>query len=165
METVKIVITTEEEMINLGKVIGSLAYPNMIITMNGDLGAGKTTMTKGIGSELGIRRTINSPTFTIMVKTQSSEISKELADLSFTNIKARYGFSSFPRYDAPPYVAYVTEERENASGEIFIILSGMDTELTFDVAKLSPISFTGSPLYTEGMMTCESLQLPYPVRI
>lgn len=66
METVKIVITTEEEMINLGKVIGGLAYPNMIITMNGDLGAGKTTMTKGIGSELGIRRTINSPTFTIM---------------------------------------------------------------------------------------------------
>ena len=56
----------EEEMIKLGSAIGSLSYPNMIITMNGDLGAGKTTMTKGIGKSLGIKRIINSPTFTIM---------------------------------------------------------------------------------------------------
>ena len=34
--------------------------------MNGDLGAGKTTLTKGIGLALGIKRVINSPTFTIM---------------------------------------------------------------------------------------------------
>lgn len=66
METLKVIVTTEEEMINLGMVIGSLAFPNMIITMNGDLGAGKTTMTKGIGKQLGIKRVINSPTFTIM---------------------------------------------------------------------------------------------------
>ena len=66
METLKVIVTTEEEMINLGMMIGSLAFPNMIITMNGDLGAGKTTMTKGIGKQLGIKRVINSPTFTIM---------------------------------------------------------------------------------------------------
>lgn len=66
METLKVIVTTEEEMINLGMVIGGLAFPNMIITMNGDLGAGKTTMTKGIGKQLGIKRVINSPTFTIM---------------------------------------------------------------------------------------------------
>lgn len=66
METLKINIKTEEEMIELGSAIGSLSYPNMIITMNGDLGAGKTTMTKGIGKSLGIKRVINSPTFTIM---------------------------------------------------------------------------------------------------
>ena len=66
METLKINIKTEEEMIELGSAIGSLSYPNMIITMNGDLGAGKTTMTKGIGEALEINRVINSPTFTIM---------------------------------------------------------------------------------------------------
>lgn len=66
METLKVIVETEEEMINLGMMIGSLAFPNMIITMNGDLGAGKTTMTKGIGKQLGIKRVINSPTFTIM---------------------------------------------------------------------------------------------------
>ena len=45
----KITIKTHDEMVNLGYQIGSMAFPNMIITMEGDLGAGKTTMTKGIG--------------------------------------------------------------------------------------------------------------------
>ena len=38
----------------------------MVITMEGDLGAGKTTMTKGIALGLGIKDIVNSPTFTIM---------------------------------------------------------------------------------------------------
>lgn len=66
MKTVKFTIKTEEEMINLGQRIGALVYPNMVITMNGNLGAGKTTITKGIGKAMGIKRVINSPTFTIM---------------------------------------------------------------------------------------------------
>lgn len=57
---------TAEDIIQLGKTIGLLAFPNMVITMEGDLGAGKTTMTKGIGESLEIKRVINSPTFTIM---------------------------------------------------------------------------------------------------
>ncbi len=57
---------TPEDIIDLGRKIGKLAFPNMVITMEGDLGAGKTTMTKGIGESLEIKRVINSPTFTIM---------------------------------------------------------------------------------------------------
>ncbi|MGD9886755.1 MAG: tRNA (adenosine(37)-N6)-threonylcarbamoyltransferase complex ATPase subunit type 1 TsaE [Bacilli bacterium] len=60
------VIENEQTMVNLGKTIGELALPNMVIALNGDLGAGKTTLTKGIGLGLGIKKTINSPTFTIM---------------------------------------------------------------------------------------------------
>ena len=61
-----IIIKNFNEMIDLGKRIGSLAFPNMVITMEGDLGAGKTTMTKGIALGLGITTIINSPTFTIL---------------------------------------------------------------------------------------------------
>ena len=61
-----IIIKTEEEMNKLGQIIGSLCYPKIVLAMNGDLGAGKTTLTKGIGKALGIKRVINSPTFTIM---------------------------------------------------------------------------------------------------
>ena len=50
----------------LGVDIVSCAYPNLVIALVGDLGAGKTTLTKGIGLALGIKRVINSPTFTIM---------------------------------------------------------------------------------------------------
>lgn len=37
-----------------------------LILLNGDLGAGKTTLTQFIGKALGVRRTINSPTFNII---------------------------------------------------------------------------------------------------
>ena len=62
----KIYINNVDEIIKLGEKIGELAFPNMLITMNGDLGAGKTTMTKGIAKGLGIEKVVNSPTFTIM---------------------------------------------------------------------------------------------------
>lgn len=59
-------INSATDMINLGEQIGNNVFPGAIITMLGDLGAGKTTMTKGIGKSLGVQRTINSPTLTIM---------------------------------------------------------------------------------------------------
>ncbi|EKN64492.1 tRNA (adenosine(37)-N6)-threonylcarbamoyltransferase complex ATPase subunit type 1 TsaE [Schinkia azotoformans] len=37
-----------------------------VITLEGDLGAGKTTFTKGLAQGLGVTRTVNSPTFTII---------------------------------------------------------------------------------------------------
>ncbi len=37
-----------------------------ILCLRGDLGAGKTTWTKALGKALGVKGTINSPTFTIM---------------------------------------------------------------------------------------------------
>ncbi|WP_281658993.1 tRNA (adenosine(37)-N6)-threonylcarbamoyltransferase complex ATPase subunit type 1 TsaE [Halobacillus sp. Cin3] len=41
-----------------------------VLTLEGDLGAGKTTFTKGLGKGLGVKRTINSPTFTIIKEYQ-----------------------------------------------------------------------------------------------
>ena len=38
----------------------------MTITLDGDLGAGKTAWTRFFGQALGVKRTMNSPTFTIM---------------------------------------------------------------------------------------------------
>lgn len=38
----------------------------VIITLDGDLGAGKTTWTKSFGKALGVKSVINSPTFTIL---------------------------------------------------------------------------------------------------
>ena len=57
---------TPQETKNLGVKMGSLSKPNMVWTMSGDLGAGKTTLTQGIARGLGITRTVSSPTFTIL---------------------------------------------------------------------------------------------------
>lgn len=63
-------IKTYAETIALGKKLGDLLKPGMVICLNGNLGAGKTTFTKGIGQSLGIKRVINSPTFTILKQYQ-----------------------------------------------------------------------------------------------
>ncbi len=54
------------ETMKLGEKIADYLSPNMVITLDGDLGAGKTTFTKGLGSGLGIKDTISSPTFNIL---------------------------------------------------------------------------------------------------
>jgi tRNA threonylcarbamoyladenosine biosynthesis protein TsaE len=56
----------ENESIDLGYKLGLLLENPSTILLEGDLGAGKTTFTKGIGKALGVEKTINSPTFTIM---------------------------------------------------------------------------------------------------
>ena len=55
-----------DETVELGKRIGKNLIPGDVILLTGDLSAGKTTITKGIGASLGVKRVINSPTFTIV---------------------------------------------------------------------------------------------------
>lgn len=58
--------TSAEETVELGKKIGSFLKKGDIIAMQGTLGAGKTTITKGIAQALGINETITSPTFCLI---------------------------------------------------------------------------------------------------
>ncbi|MBX0359584.1 tRNA (adenosine(37)-N6)-threonylcarbamoyltransferase complex ATPase subunit type 1 TsaE [Halobacillus sp. Nhm2S1] len=59
-----------EETQQLAEKLGERLLPGDVLTLEGDLGAGKTTFTKGLGKGLGVKRTINSPTFTIMKEYQ-----------------------------------------------------------------------------------------------
>ena len=60
--TVKNVAETEQ----LAERLAQLLKPKDVLTLEGDLGAGKTTFTKALAKGLGIKRTVSSPTFTIM---------------------------------------------------------------------------------------------------
>ncbi|MFY4777364.1 tRNA (adenosine(37)-N6)-threonylcarbamoyltransferase complex ATPase subunit type 1 TsaE [Metabacillus sp. RGM 3146] len=50
----------------LASRLAGLLFPGAVLTLEGDLGAGKTTFTKGLAKGLGIKRNVNSPTFTII---------------------------------------------------------------------------------------------------
>lgn len=50
--------------------LGSLLQPGDVLALEGDLGAGKTTFTKGLAKGLNITRNVNSPTFTIIKEYQ-----------------------------------------------------------------------------------------------
>lgn len=58
--------TSEDETIALGKKIGAKLQKGDIIALQGTLGAGKTTITKGIAQALGVTDTITSPTFCLI---------------------------------------------------------------------------------------------------
>src|SRR5271168_3501481 len=59
-----------EETIRLGKELGARLKPPVLILLSGELGAGKTTLTKGIVSGVGAAREdeVTSPTFTLVHK-------------------------------------------------------------------------------------------------
>lgn len=56
----------EKQTIKLGKKLAGRFYAGLVIVLKGDLGAGKTTITKGFAKGLKIKSAITSPTFTIM---------------------------------------------------------------------------------------------------
>lgn len=49
----------------IAAALGATARPGDVYVMAGDLGAGKTTFTKGFGAALGVVEPITSPTFTL----------------------------------------------------------------------------------------------------
>ncbi|MCR5625040.1 MAG: tRNA (adenosine(37)-N6)-threonylcarbamoyltransferase complex ATPase subunit type 1 TsaE [Lachnospiraceae bacterium] len=57
---------SEEDTFDIAFELSKTVSKGTIITLNGDLGTGKTVFTKGFGAGLGIDDVINSPTFTIM---------------------------------------------------------------------------------------------------
>lgn len=58
-------VSDETEMKEIGEKIGKSLHGGEVIELVGDVGAGKTTLTKGIAIGLGVTDNIQSPSFTI----------------------------------------------------------------------------------------------------
>lgn len=58
-------IDSDEKMQRLGVAIGRAVSGGEVLELVGDIGAGKTTLTKGIAKALDINEPVQSPTFTI----------------------------------------------------------------------------------------------------
>lgn len=56
---------SEESMRELGKRLGSSFKGGEVVELIGDVGAGKTTLTKGIAVGLGVTEDVQSPSFTL----------------------------------------------------------------------------------------------------
>ena len=73
MEEYRVTTHSEEETVQIAQNLESEKFPNMIITLSGDLGSGKTVFTKGIAHGLGIDD-ITSPTFNIIKEYDKGEM-------------------------------------------------------------------------------------------
>jgi len=58
-------VPTADEMRTLGRRLAKALHAGDLLILTGDLGAGKTTLTQGIGAGLGVRGDVTSPTFVI----------------------------------------------------------------------------------------------------
>lgn len=67
----ELTIATPEHMEALGAAIARQLRAGDLVALNGELGAGKTTLVRGLGAELGVRGAVTSPTF-VLARTHPS---------------------------------------------------------------------------------------------
>ena len=69
------------ETIELGRCLGELLRAGDVLVLTGDLGAGKTQLTKGIARGMGVEGDVTSPTFTIEMVYQGTNLELDHFDL------------------------------------------------------------------------------------
>jgi tRNA threonylcarbamoyladenosine biosynthesis protein TsaE len=62
---IEVETTSPEQARSLGERLATILRAGDLVILSGDLGAGKTTFTQGIGAGLGVRGAVTSPTFVI----------------------------------------------------------------------------------------------------
>jgi tRNA threonylcarbamoyladenosine biosynthesis protein TsaE len=87
----EIITTSQEETHEFGKQIANHFKGGDILLLIGDLGAGKTTLMKGLAAGFGIENEVTSPTFTLMnhYKTHNQAI-KNLVHIDTYRLKDEY---------------------------------------------------------------------------
>lgn len=76
-------IETPQDMQNFGALLGKYVQPGDLIMLNGPIGAGKTTLVRGMAAQMGVAGRVQSPTFVIAVvhKGQVNEQGQKNPDL------------------------------------------------------------------------------------
>jgi tRNA threonylcarbamoyladenosine biosynthesis protein TsaE len=63
-----------DETLHMARTIAGYLQGGEVITLTGDLGAGKTSFTQGLAKGLGVKRHVNSPTFTLIKEYQGTSL-------------------------------------------------------------------------------------------
>ncbi|MCE9687031.1 tRNA (adenosine(37)-N6)-threonylcarbamoyltransferase complex ATPase subunit type 1 TsaE [Shewanella sp. AS16] len=66
MTAITFFLETETETLDLGRKLAALMRPPFILYLSGELGAGKTTLSRGIVQGLGHEGAVKSPTYTLV---------------------------------------------------------------------------------------------------
>ena len=65
METNKIIASSEDDTMSIAAKLAK-EYPNHLVLLKGELGAGKTVFARGFAKGLGIESNVSSPSYTLM---------------------------------------------------------------------------------------------------
>lgn len=86
---------TEIDTAKLAAKLGAKLEAGDLICLEGDLGAGKTTFTKSLAKAIGVTRTVNSPTFTIMKQYQGKVPFYHFDVYRIRNEEEDFGFEEY----------------------------------------------------------------------
>ena len=119
----------------LGEELGKSAVPGQVITLDGDLGAGKTLFTQGLAKGLGVVEPVNSPTLTILQIYESGRLPLyhfdvyRIGDVSEMD---EVGFDDFIYGDGVSVIEWASQIEEILPREYLSIVIRRDTEKGFD---------------------------------
>lgn len=139
-------IDNQNETIELGNKIGSLLNIGDVVLLIGDLSAGKTTLTKGIGLGLGVTKIINSPTFTI-VKEYKGRCKLYHLDLyRLDGLNSDFDLEEYINGDGVSVIEWPYQVREILPDEYLLI----NIELIGENKRLIKVEAVGA--YYEGVL-------------
>jgi tRNA threonylcarbamoyladenosine biosynthesis protein TsaE len=111
----------------LGETLAEILRPPMLVVLRGEVGAGKTTLVKGIAAALGaaVEEDVTSPTFTLVHEYQSAKVHLFHLDLYRLETEEQIAVLGLEEMLAEPNALVVVEWGERfesvvklASGEI-----------------------------------------------
>ena len=124
------IIEDEESMVAFGGKLAEALMPGLTITLNGDLGAGKTTLSRGILHGLGHHGAVKSPTYTIVEPYQLDIGSVYHFDLYRVNDPQELDYIGFTDYLAEASLSLI-EWPERGHGYLD------DTDMGIEIEHLS----------------------------
>jgi len=139
--------TSAEQTMRIGEMLASFVAPGDVVLLSGDLGAGKTQLTKGLAIGLGVEEPVTSPTFNILLVHEGRiplyhldlyrlEHASELEDLDYYGTLESDGVSVVEWGDR-------FEEASPASGLAVTLLIEGDSERRVEIV---PIGARGEEL-------------------
>lgn len=140
-------LAAEADTLALGAALAPGLRPGMVIYLSGDLGAGKTTLARGVLRGLGITERVKSPTFTLLELYTISSLYLYHFDFYRFNCSDEWADAGFREYFNSESVCLV-EWPEKAGGQ----LPAPDVKIEMEVSG-SGRSVTISA-YTEAGNNC-----------
>lgn len=126
---------------NLAHAIAKAIVPNFVITLNGNLGAGKTTLVREILRALGVTGSIKSPTFTLVEPYKVNDINVFHFDLYRFSDPEEWFDAGFDEYFSQPQISFI-EWAEKAQGLIPQVDWQINIEVGDECRQLSILTNT-----------------------
>ena len=132
MSESRFVTRTTDETIALGARLGACLQPGDVLVLTGDLGAGKTQLTKGIAAAMDVTDDVTSPTFNILMVYEGAEMPLYHFDLYRLDDPAQLediGFYDALEGDGPCVIEWGEQFVEQIGPErLDVILTRLDAE-------------------------------------